>query len=209
MACGIKPATLLSQAKKYFCFNNRKIHCNELEEYFERIKKKIKSNKPTFNVNLCVFCQKNNKAKHLSQIMAVSISTKFRLISNINSDLREKIVDGNDVPLPFKRNTFIYSWENKHDLTNYLLIYVINKAKLNNVHLVTSGGFSKIISYDSPKPQSLINSTNLLTSNHEEADTRILLHILLAKSEGFTEGVINCKDTDVLVLLLHFKKYLI
>lgn len=43
-------------------------------------------------------------------------------------------------------------------------------------------------------------------ADHEEAD--MLLHILSAKMCGYERCVIECSDTDVLILLIHFKDYL-
>ncbi len=44
-----------------------------------------------------------------------------------------------------------------------------------------------------------------LKSNHEEADTRMLLHAAYAADNGANCIVINSPDTDVLVLLLHHR----
>lgn len=120
---------------------------------------------------------------------------------------KRKIVDGEDVPLPIKWENFIHSWENKHDLTNFLSMHVVKKAGDDGLHLVTSGGFHDIMSFDAVKtlpPQ----SSEFLSSNHEEADTRILLHILSGRAEGYREFVVSCRDTDVLVLLVHFSNQL-
>lgn len=47
------------------------------------------------------------------------------------------------------------------------------------------------------------DNADLLTANHEEADTRIILHVLSAKMSGY----FRCIDNDVLVLLVHLKIY--
>ena len=44
-----------------------------------------------------------------------------------------------------------------------------------------------------------------LSSNHEEADTRIILHAIHAADNGATTIVVRSPDTDVLVLLLHHR----
>lgn len=76
-----------------------------------------------------------------------------------------------------------------------------------NIDFVTSGGFNNISDYRS---NFLLDDDvrYLLQSHHEEADTRILLHALSAKKTGYTRCIIDCKDTNVLVLLAHFKEYL-
>ncbi|KAF5282317.1 hypothetical protein FQR65_LT14371 [Abscondita terminalis] len=53
-----------------------------------------------------------------------------------------------------------------------------------------------------------IVSDDTLVSDHEEADIRILLHILSAKRPGYERCIIDCSDTDVLVLLEHCSKVL-
>ena len=50
--------------------------------------------------------------------------------------------------------------------------------------------------------------SGILSATHEEADTRILLHTKDAQLHGFERVVIVCRDTDVLVLLVHFKHHL-
>ena len=41
-----------------------------------------------------------------------------------------------------------------------------------------------------------------LNSNHEEADTRIVLHAIFSANNGAKSIVIHCSDTDVLVLFI-------
>ncbi len=43
-----------------------------------------------------------------------------------------------------------------------------------------------------------------LRAAHEEADTRILLHAVDATTIGYERHIIQCRDTDVLLLLLVF-----
>ena len=43
-----------------------------------------------------------------------------------------------------------------------------------------------------------------LRAAHEEADTRILLHAVDATTKGYERLIIQCRDTDVLLLLLVF-----
>ena len=54
----------------------------------------------------------------------------------------------------------------------------------------------------------LSNNTNIDVStiqpcNHEEADTRLLLHVLHASKNGFKKQLIVTVDTDVVVLAIH------
>ena len=43
-----------------------------------------------------------------------------------------------------------------------------------------------------------------LSCNHEEADTRIALHVSNTVRNSFNKLLVVCRDTDVLLLLLHF-----
>jgi hypothetical protein len=45
-------------------------------------------------------------------------------------------------------------------------------------------------------------------ANHEEADTRIILHAQEAIANGFDRLLIECRDTDVIILLIHFLGHL-
>ena len=47
-----------------------------------------------------------------------------------------------------------------------------------------------------------------LKSNQEEAVTRIILHALETRGGGYECGVVICRNTNVLVLLSHFRKHL-
>ena len=66
--------------------------------------------------------------------------------------------------------------------------------------LVVSGGFIEILnvwsSYVSRESQ------QELSSDHEEADTRIVLHAREAAVRGYQQVNMLCRDPDVLVLLL-------
>ncbi len=49
-------------------------------------------------------------------------------------------------------------------------------------------------------------STVIGSSDHEEADSRIVLHAVLAAECGATSIVVNSPDTDVLLLLLYHRQ---
>ena len=65
--------------------------------------------------------------------------------------------------------------------------------------LVTGGGFASPTDTRSTRRQ-----TVHLQGNHEEADTRLILHSYEAASEGYERLVLRCSDTDVLLLLFYF-----
>ena len=64
--------------------------------------------------------------------------------------------------------------------------------------IVTAGGFSEI----DKAASTMGRDTDSLKSDHEDADTRIILHAKEASDTGYERLVICCKNTDVLVLLM-------
>jgi hypothetical protein len=68
----------------------------------------------------------------------------------------------------------------------------------NGNELIVSGGFEQIEKAWSSDGREIVD----LMSDHEEADTRIVLHAKEATKSGFTRVDIISRDTDVLVLLL-------
>ncbi|KAJ8970935.1 hypothetical protein NQ317_016744 [Molorchus minor] len=110
-----------------------------------------------------------------------------------------RIINSSDVPLPQQWHMFIHSTYNKQQLTNFISEQLCERSRTVDFEFSTSGCFKDVLKY-----RGMRNDTFLI-STHEEADTRILLHILSAKRLGYTRCIIDCKDTDVLVLLAHFK----
>ena len=65
--------------------------------------------------------------------------------------------------------------------------------------IVTGGGF-----LDATDARSTRRDNVRLQGNHEEANTRLILHSCKAVSEGYQRVLAICRDTDVMLLLLHF-----
>ena len=65
--------------------------------------------------------------------------------------------------------------------------------------LVTGGGF-----LDATAARSTKRTDVQLEANHEEAETRLILHACEAVSRGHKKFIVLCRDTDVVLLLLHF-----
>ncbi|KAL9979290.1 hypothetical protein ACROYT_G016934 [Oculina patagonica] len=88
--------------------------------------------------------------------------------------------------------------ENKASLVNFLCTETSQSYHGHSrKELVLSGGFTD--------PKKVWSSTDRhlagLASDHEEADTRILLHARDATIRGYQQINVVCRDTDVLVLL--------
>ena len=107
--------------------------------------------------------------------------------------------------LPSDLDTFYTIQSNKENLERFLTDEFLGWSDvLPRVELVTSGGFQ-----DATKAASSIGrNVTTLYSNHEEADTRILLHGKDAARCVFYRTVVFSVDTDVLVLLLHHHEFL-
>ncbi|XP_071479491.1 uncharacterized protein [Diadema antillarum] len=112
-----------------------------------------------------------------------------------------KLIDGPHTLLPQTWNQFIALDENKADLAAFLSTSMMERCKTlpEQYELVTGGGFS-----NGTEARSSRRNRIPLQANHEEADTRLILHSLEAVRRGFERIVVQCRDTDVMVLLIHF-----
>lgn len=134
-----------------------------------------------------------------------SIKSETRLKRGSRTSIK-RVVENADAQLPHQWSLFINSSFNKKQLTNFLSQQLIEQAMhMKDFQFATSGGFTNGTDF---KTNYGTNDEDLLTSDHEEADTRILLHILSAKRLGYSTCIVDCNDTDVLVLITHFREHL-
>jgi hypothetical protein len=114
-----------------------------------------------------------------------------------------KLIDGPDVPLPQVWSQFIAMDENKADLAHFLSDMIIQKTKdlPNDYEMITGGGFTD---HTGAKSTRRSKDDLKLNGNHEEADTRLILHASEAVNMGYQRIIVMCRDTDVMLLLLHF-----
>ena len=108
-----------------------------------------------------------------------------------------KIVDGRTAPLPQNWNDFLAVPSNKQDLALLLSKELIAQAPGDKI-IVVAGGFRT--AEDTQCTQPLVD-IEMLRANHEEADTRVVLHCIHAETE---DVVVAERDTDILLLLLAF-----
>ena len=87
--------------------------------------------------------------------------------------LIRKTIDGTDIPLAQVWSSFTALEENKADLARFLCEAIMQKGVdlSTSFELVTGGGFSNATEARSTRSQ-----TVRLQGNHEEADTRLILH---------------------------------
>ena len=107
-----------------------------------------------------------------------------------------KVIDRDDLQLPKVWANFLASDENKQDLANYLSGKLV-QCEIPGKEVVVKGSESgPFSSQGRPLPS--------LDSNHEEADTSLILHALDGAGKGFQRIVLQCRDTGVLLLLIYF-----
>ena len=102
---------------------------------------------------------------------------------------------------------FIILEDNKASLAHFLSTEISESYSAPpGRELVINGGFKdtlKVWSSDTSR-----QDIRELASDHEEADTRIVLHARDAAARGYKQVNILCRDTDVLVLLLGHREQL-
>ena len=91
--------------------------------------------------------------------------------------------------------------ENKNELFHYLA-KTVTAIQLPGVEIIPTSGVDVL----SPSP---VEMEGLTAYNHEEADTRIFIHVKHASARGLKK-VLNCRtvDTDVVVLSIAYAKQL-
>lgn len=100
---------------------------------------------------------------------------------------------------------FIIIEENKASLADFLSTEMSQRYGTHpRRELVVSGGFKEILKVWSSNASR--EDLQELSSNHEEADTRIVLHAKDATAKGYKQVNVLCRDTDVLVLLVAHKQ---
>ena len=106
--------------------------------------------------------------------------------------VRRKVQDNTIAPSNWRG--FLRLSENKKELFKYLSLQMLENWTEHN--LVCA--FDDICESNNPS----LNIASIKISNHEEADTRVLLHASNLASGGFSKITIRTVDTDVLVLAI-------
>jgi len=133
---------------------------------------------------------------------SVKGDTRVKRTASHHRPIRRRI-ENRDVPLPQQWKAFIDLPENKSDLEDFLSNQLIQQSRnvlTDGQIVVTAGGYAESTHAES----SCGRVAESLKSTHEEADTRLILHALDAVQAGYQRLIIQCRDTDVLVLLVHF-----
>ena len=115
--------------------------------------------------------------------------------------VRSKIENDSTVPLPSDWSSFTALEENKADLAILLSTHLIKYNSTESPVIVVAGGFNESTTVTSSDPDLDVSS---LQADHEEGDTRLILHCIHAHMNMI---VVSVRDTDVLLLLLaHYSR---
>ncbi|KAJ8669425.1 hypothetical protein QAD02_000684 [Eretmocerus hayati] len=163
----------------------------------------------TFGDFAAAFCQ---RVSNLSNRGAIRIDLIFDSYSanSVKSGERSdryknhaidiQMIDG-WVPCPKQEKLFWGSNENKTKLQEFLRDYCLRKAQeiWPRIEIICSG------TTDLPCQSSKQSDLDILQNDHiEKADSRIILHVFHACSEGTEKILVKSSDTDIVVLLLHY-----
>ncbi|KAK3911510.1 Chromosome-associated kinesin KIF4 [Frankliniella fusca] len=130
---------------------------------------------------------------------------RYRSLS-VKSGTREKraqgflpvrrVIKNGEVPLPKNWSSFLSLSENKADLTRFLSEQAM-KHNFGGLEVIMAGGFIEETRVESSNSDRDLTS---FQSNHEEADTRMVLHATQLESETV---VVSVRDSDVILLFIH------
>ena len=106
-----------------------------------------------------------------------------------------RVIENENVPVPNNWSNFLALSENKADLARFLSEHLIENAPQDKVIVVAAGFTNK------KKAQSSSETVDpsVFCADHEEADTRIILHCIANSCDSV---VVLARDTDVLLLLV-------
>lgn len=97
--------------------------------------------------------------------------------------------------LPRNWHSFLRNNTNKTELFEYLAEKIIDNCKKNTI--IVSKGTNAISNHQQ------MNICDISPCSHEEADTRIFLHVGHAVKMGVKAVIVNANDTDVLVIAVN------
>lgn len=107
-----------------------------------------------------------------------------------------------------KFRTFLQLSENKRSLLKFLCNYILENSIENmtqNETLIIAGGFENPDLCYSINKENGLNELQELKCNHDEADTRLILHMLYEFQVHHCNNVlVKSVDTDVLILLIYY-----
>jgi hypothetical protein len=138
-------------------------------------------------------CSQLNSSKRLDLVWDQYLSNSLKAVTRAKrgSGIRRKVVS--TVALPRNWTDFLHSNENKAELFHFLSLHVTAQVFSAGKQVIVTDG-SHVIS----SPAGVHDALD--PCSHEEADTRMLLHVADAVKNGHTRVMIRTVDTDVVVL---------
>lgn len=111
-----------------------------------------------------------------------------------------RVIEDRNVPLPHNWQSFLAVKENKADLANFLSNELIDQSQNQAKTVIVAGGF---VDEMETKCSNDSLSVNDLKANHEEGDTRLVLHAIhMSNVMNMSNIVLTARDVDVLIILL-------
>ena len=104
-----------------------------------------------------------------------------------------------NVPLPKGRDwqAFLKVSENKDELFKFLSDELVNATSTSDYYLLTTKG-ELVLSNKS------VDLSDITPTDHEEADTRMMLHLHHAVMSGHKKAFLRTVDSDIVILSVHF-----
>ena len=133
----------------------------------------------------------------------LSIKSSTREQRARNSRPIRCVIHNREVKLPYSWKQFISLPSNKENLASFLSqeLREVSRNMSPDSELIIAGGFDDITeTYTTMNRED--RHINHLRADHEEADTRIVLHVNDALKQGYDRIIIQCRDTDVLVMMV-------
>ena len=165
----------------------------------------VNINKPVNSSTFGEYCAEEIPLKirqHLSGLKRIDFVFDTYKDDSIKGQTREAPVDGvriavrKETPLVTKFQSFLRNNENKTELFKLLAVNIANIPSSSVEILAT---YLEDVLSNNPN----VDVSAIQPCNHEEADTRLLLHALHASNNGFQKLLIVTVDTDVVILAIH------
>ena len=165
----------------------------------------ININKPYNSTTFGQYCSAEIPLKiqqHLAGLKRLDFVFDTYRPDSIKGQTREARGDGiriavrNETPIATKFQSFLRNNDNKTELFKLLAVNIA-EIPSNSVNILATH-LEEVLSNNPDVDVSAIQPCN-----HEEADTRLLLHALHASNDGFSKLLIVTVDTDVVVLAIH------
>ena len=111
---------------------------------------------------------------------------------------KRRIRASGNVPIPKGKEwqNYLKIGENKEQLFQFLSEELVNKTQTKNYQFLSTKG--ELVLSNKTIDLSCVNQ-----SNHEEADSRMILHLFHAATDGHKKAYLRTVDSDVVVLCIH------